>query len=293
MKQCEWKSSWQLGHNQVENVRKWNAGIDAVTVIGMDHHAALPFYNEYDNIKVRQGIGHVDDKPWGLHGYRGKQCGSARVGLKDDRTILMVTGPQAERVFAVSKALNVKYTRIDLQVTIEMETPVRSLASDHYQSPNLTRAMERGKMYLSLINSPNGDTLYLNKRTSPSFGRVYDKSRDYMGVLGQYWRWEVELKEEISDRMGRVLEVLTEYTDIAADYVAGWYADRDLCVPLGKRDTVSIPETFPASSGFAQTLAWLAKQVRPSLEILRQAGLSEDAEKALGVQLTFPDYDNE
>jgi DNA relaxase NicK len=204
----------------------------------------------------------------------------------------MVTGPQAERVFAVSKALNVKYTRIDLQVTIEMETPVRSLASDHYQAPNLTGAMERGKIYLSLINSPNGDTLYLNKRTSPSFGRMYDKSRDYMGVLGQFWRWEVELKEEISDRMGRVLEAMTEYTEVAADYVAGWYADRDLCVPLGKRDRVSIPETFPASSGFAQTLAWLNKQVRPSLEILRQAGLSEDAEKALGVQLTFPDYDD-
>jgi len=289
VKQQEWKSSWTVGHNQRDNIVEWNAGVDAVTVIAQDHHGALPFYNEYDNVRVRLGIAHTPDRPWTMHGYRGKQCGPVRVGLKDEKCILAVTGPEAARVFAVSKRHFVKYTRIDLQVTLKMETPVRTWAYDHFHSPTLTNRMERGKIYGSLISSPDGDTMYLNKRTSPTYARMYDKSRDYMGVLGQFWRFEVEAKEEHSDRLGRILENLTEYTEIAADYVAGWYADRDICVPLGSRDKLSIPELPSAKSGFQETLAWMSRQVKPSLHLLEQAGLLEEAQKALGVQLTFPE----
>lgn len=293
MKQTTWDSSWTIGHNQLGNVKGWSAGIDAVTVIGQDHHSALLFYNEYDNIKTRLNLGKVVDKTWGMHGYRGKQCHSVRIGLKDDKTILMVTGPEAERVFNVSKRVNVKYTRVDLQVTIELSDPARLWAHEHYHAPNLRGNRERGKLYTSLINSPDGDTLYLNKRTSPTFGRMYDKSREFMADYGSHWRFEVEAKEETSDRLGHLLEHLTEYEQIAADYVVGWFGDRAICVPLGPRDTVSIPELPSRVTGFTQTLDWLRRQVKPALNVLEQAGLQRDAENALGIQLTFPEQAND
>lgn len=289
MKQLHFESSWSIGHNQLDNVTGWSAGIDAVTVIGQDHHSALLFYNEYDNIKARLTLGKVEDKAWSMHGYRGKSCHSVRVGLRDDKTILMVTGEEAARVFHVAKQVAVKYTRVDLQITLKLETPVRTWASDHYHAPNLLGARERGKMYMSLVNSPDGDTLYTNKRTSPTFGRMYDKSRDYGGALGTFWRFEVEAKEETGNRMGRLLEHLTEYEDISADYVAGWYGDRSVCIPLGLRDKVSIPEIPSRVTGFQNTLDWLTRQVKPSINVLKQAGLLQEAEKALGIQLTFPE----
>lgn len=290
MKQREWQSSWTIGHNQHDNVRDWNAGIDAVTVVGQDHHAALPFYEEYDNIRARLGTIKEREKPFYLHGYRGKQCGSVRVGLKDDKCLLMVTGPQAEHVFKVARKYLVKYTRIDLQVTLGMDTPCRGWASDQYHSPDLTGARDRGKIYMSLVQSPTGDTMYFNKRTSPTYGRMYDKSQDYMGVLGQFWRFEVEAKEELCDKLGRILEYLDEYETVAADYVVGWYGDRGICVPLGPRDRVSIPEIPSGATGFQQTLDWLARQVGPSVHTLIQAGLGEEVERALGIQLEFPEY---
>lgn len=289
MKQREWSSIWTVGHNQSDNVVQWSAGVDAVTVIGQDHHSALFFFNEYDNVRVRLGIANATDKPWGLHGYRGKQCGPVRVGLKDDKTLLMVTGPEAARVFAVSKKHWVKYTRVDLQVTVELRDPVRSWAFDHYHTPVLQNRMDRGKIYASLRESPDGDTLYINKRTSPTYARMYDKARDYMGVLGQFWRFEIEAKDEHSDRLGRVLENLEEYTEIAGDYVSAWYADRDICVPIGSRDKLSIPEMPTGTTGFQHTLDWMSRQVKPSLHLLEQAGLRVEAEKALGVQLYFPE----
>lgn len=293
VKQMTWDSSWTVGHNQLDNVVEWNAGIDAVTVIGQDHHSALLFYNEYDNIKTRLNLGKVVDKTWGMHGYRGKQCHSVRVGLKDEKTILMVTGPEAARVFNVSKQVHVKYTRIDLQVTLKLETPVQQWAYDHYHAPNLHGSRERGKIYMSLINSPDGDTLYFNKRTSPTFGRFYDKSREYLGSLGTHWRFEVEAKEETADRLGRLLEYLTEFEQVAADYVTGWWGDRAICVPLGPRSKVSIPELPSRVTGFTQTLDWLRRQVKPALNVLEQAGLQKETENALGIQLTFPEQTND
>lgn len=285
VKQREFTSSWAVGSSQQPNIIEWNAGVDAITVVGQDHHSALLFYNEYENVKTRLDQQEKQDKPWGMHGYRGKQCGSVRVGLKDDKTILMVTGPQAERVFAVSRTVAVKYTRIDLQVTLKLETPVRMWAYNHYHSDNLTSVRERGKMYMSLINSPTGDTLYLNKRTSPTFGRMYDKSREYEEVLGKVWRFEVEAKEEHCDKLGRILEYLGEYEDVAADYVAGWYSDREVCVPVGIRDGISLPKLAEKITSNAQKLEWLRRQVAPSIQELIQVGLREDVEKALGVKL--------
>jgi len=275
--------------NQRDNVVRWTTGVDAITVVGRDHHAALPLYNLYDNFKVWAGLARSDDRPFTMHGYRGKQCGSFRVGLKDDKCLLMVTGPFAERAFKTTRELNVKYTRVDLQITLEMEWPIAHWAIELYESPNLTGRRERGKLHMSLVQSNDGSTLYINKRTSPTYTRMYDKSQDYMGPQGKFWRFEVEAKEETADKLCRVLENVEEREDIVADYVATWYAERDICVPVGIRDTLSLPESFSGESGFAETLAWLNRQVRPSLNILMQAGLTEDAEKALGIQLTFPE----
>lgn len=293
VKQQEWSSSWQVGFYQQGNIKGWNAGVDAITVVGQDHHSALPFYNEYDNIRIRLGTDTCKERPFYLHGYRGKQCGSVRVGLKDDKCLLMVTGPEAERVFAISRQVHVKYTRIDLQVTLEMESPVKSWAEDIYDAPNLREATERGKIHTSLVKSPTGTTLYLNKRTSPTYARMYDKSEEYMGVLGKFWRFEVEAKEDHSDRLGRILENLHEYETVALDYVTGWYGDRGICVPVGPRDTVRLPGVSTRTTSDEQTLAWLARQVRPSILALLSAGKGEEVERALGVQLEMPEYWND
>jgi len=272
-----------------DSVRDWFAGVDAVTVVSEAPQAPLQFYNEWENLVNLANMREERVRPWYLHGYKGKQVGSFRVGLQDARAILSVTGPMSDRVFGVSRHIACKYTRIDLQVTVDLEDRSPMVAASIYHSPNLLSQRERGKLWMSYHSSPEGDTVYINRRTSPSYARIYDKSHDFLKPQGTSWRFEVELKEALCDKLGRILENLSEYEGIAADYVVGWFGDRGLCVPLGVRDKVSIPRESDSVSGNDQTLGWLAKQVRPSLIHLKRAGLHREAQNALGVQLIFPD----
>jgi Replication initiation factor len=293
VKQQETLNSWMVGMDQRENCQQWSVGVDAATLVGLDHKSALVFYNEYETICLDIEVATQREKPWGTHGYKGKSRGPVRVGLKDDRSIISVTGPLATRLVSLSKTVWCKFTRIDLQITCKMDGPVPTLAERLRTSHNLTSLVERGKLWMSYHSSPDGDTLYFNKRTSPSYGRMYDKSRDYAYPLGKVWRFEIELKEELADKIGQIVANAERQEELLADYVASWYADREICVPIGTRGRPSIPETATRVTGVDNTLSWLNKQVAPSLSWLNQAGLKDKAEAALGVQLTFPDDSTE
>lgn len=272
------------------NVLEFSASIDAVTMVSQDQKGVLAFYNEYETWTTFEEVRVHRERPWGMHGYRGKQRRSIRVGLKEDRAILSATGPHSHRLVSLAKALPVKFTRIDLQITTVMDSPIQNLAKSTLHSGNLQSEIERGKLWLSYVNSPDGDTLYINKRTSPTFGRIYDKSRDFSEVRGKIWRYETEVKEELADRIGQVLVNVEKLNEFCADYVASWFADREICVPIEPRSKPSIPKVPTNPAGIDQTLFWLSKQVRPSLEWLISIGLKPKVEEALGFQLDFGDF---
>jgi DNA relaxase NicK len=265
----------------------WSAGVDAATLVGLDHRSALQFYNEYETLSLDVEVAASREKPWGTHGYKGKQRGPVRVGLKGDRTIISVTGPLSFRILTLSTLVASRFTRIDLQITCEMDTPWVNHAYELYQVENLQNMVERGKLHMSYHSSPEGDTVYINKRTSPNYARIYDKSQNYGYIKGKIWRYEIEIKEELADKIGSILAVSDSPETLAADYVASWFADRHICVPIEQRNRFNVPKTATSVTGIDTTLEWLSRQVKPSLEWLNQAGLKGKAEDALGVQLRF------
>jgi len=293
VKQLETVNSFKLGIDQRDNCLAWMTGVDAVTLVGIDHKSTLVFYNEYETLCLDAEVAASREKPWGTHGYRGKRRGPVMVGLKGDRAILSVMGPLSERLVRLAGTIACRFTRVDLQVTCKMDSPVPNLAHLTFDAPNLTRDRECGKIYQSLIQSPDGHTLYFNKRTSPTYGRVYDKSREFAYPLGKMWRYEVELKEDIADRIGQILVNATDVDALCADYVASWYADREVCVPIPTRSKPTFPKLAPSATGIDNTLTWLRQQVRPSVKWLIDIGLQHKVQEALGTQLTLLDEDEE
>jgi len=274
-----------IGHNSRDNVLQYSAGVDAVTLIGVDHKSALTFYNEYETLSRDVEIATIREKPWGMHGYKGKSRGPVRVGIKDDRAIISVMGPLSERLVTLASTIACKFTRLDLQITTKLDSPQPFLAEQLKDAPNLTSLVERGKLWMSFHQSPDGSTVYFNKRTSPSYGRIYDKSREYAYPIGKVWRYEIEIKEDLADRIGQLLVTTQEYERLLVDYVASWFADREICIPIGTRDRPSIPETPTGATGIDNTLKWLNKQVRPSIKWLVDIGLEHKVEEAIGFQL--------
>jgi len=287
------ENSFEIGVEQRENCLSWFTGVDAVTLIGLEHKSVPVFYNEYETLCRDVEVAAKPERPWGTHGYRGKMRGPVRVGLKGDKAILSVTGPLSERLVRLAGTVACKFTRVDLQVTCKMDGPDPTLAERLFDAPNLRNSRECGKTYQSLIQSPDGCTLYFNKRTSATYGRTYDKSREFAYPLGKIWRYEVEIKEELADRIGQVLVSAPDLDALAADYVASWYADRDVCVPIPLRSRPTFPNLAPSVSGVDQTLSWLKNQVKPSVNLLVEMGLKHKVEESLGVQINLFDMDDE
>lgn len=293
MQHTQGKTSWRIGMEQRDNCLQWTCGVDAVTLVGIDHRSALVFYNEYETLSMDVEIAASREKPWGMHGFKGKQRGSVRVGLKDDRAIISVTGPLSERLVSLYRTVACKFTRIDLQVTCKMDGPVRFLAREMWESWNLTNKRNSGKLHQTYMSSNEGDTLYFNKRTATQFARIYDKSLEYAYPLGKIWRFELELKQDLAERMGGVLANAERPQELLSDYVVSSFYDLEVCVPVGIPNRVSLPEMPKGVSGNEQTLSWLTNQVKPSIDHLIEVGLREKVQEALGIQLNLPEEDQE
>ena len=161
------------------------------------------------------GLGSIERVKWG--GYSGLKCGKARVGVRTregyvDR-ILSISGPQSSRIMEAERddLERSRCTRIDIQVTVRLSEPDPDLAKRYYEALSGDASYKRsmvGRRSVSLVQSDTGSTIYIGKRSSKGFiVRIYDKGGQKGGEKGELWRFEVEYKRQMSDRvLGGILD---------------------------------------------------------------------------------------
>ena len=220
------------------------------------------------------------------YGYEGFRCGSFFFGRRGASTMLIVSSADALGIAPVVDWENCHATRIDLQVTSWRDF-VANWAQ--IQKENLVRAIEENtgnKLPEPVIISPRegkGDTLAIGDRSSPRFGRLYDKGAESDDeYYANSWRYEVEYK---GAAVAHILRGLRQ-ARFSARYILNTVA--------GQYDNWRIERTFaaespirPAALGRRKTdtdrkLEWLSTQVRGTVDKLRKLGLELDVLAALG-----------
>lgn len=258
--------------------------VDAVTVtaVGLQGKIAIGLVLE----SVKDYIEEQKRLNWYFQGAKGWQAGSVRVAEKfDDHqqkvwSICMVTGEMSRDAFRVAVKLEgLKFTRVDLAVDVFLYEPVEKIA-------RMLKDSYKGKHKLVLYESDTGDTLYVGSRKGESYLRIYDKSGDYGLAKGRVWRWEVEYKgglapivaQEVADGgLARLREMVFEearHKDVPSPFIG---AQRGI---KRSRISVSTPE---------MKLAWLERQVAPTVKWLNALGLNREVSNVL--QLTLPGYE--
>jgi DNA relaxase NicK len=133
----------------------------------------------------------------------------------------------------------------------------------------------------------SGNTLYLGRRVSDVFMRVYDKHRE--SKLDHYkgcWRFEVQYNNRAA---WTTMQALAEHNfddEWLRDRVLSEFMKRGISGAGLKRGTCAVPfrrDPRPASSSSSR-LAWLKSQVRPTVDQLVQAGYREEVLVALGLR---------
>jgi hypothetical protein len=230
---------------------------------------------------------------WSVQSYQGRRCG--RVGLGEaegDRTIIQLSGDLAAQHLTEALPLLDRVTRIDLAVTVRTAEPDPHVAANAYELASLWwDEHPRSAAPWSIRHKQKGDTTYVGSRESDKFLRIYDKMAECKGHhdarnaerYENCWRYEIECKghpaglialtaDRALDQTAYVRGVMNHY--LHTHGIEPIYTDASPCIPL---------PGFTRRTDAESRLFNLGRNVRPSLDWLRDAGYAEEALAILGL----------
>ena len=250
-----------------------------------------------DSIKAQQLVGlaaiwmqaekHLGNEQltWSQYGYEGFHCGQIFLGQRHDGVIVRMSGLAAWSNWKKAVALSTHVSRIDVQVTVRYQRDATQQISAHYKTA--MRAKKRGdiKRSVSMFRSDDGSaTLYLGKRSSEAFCRIYEKGLE--SKLDHYQccvRYEIEFKNDRAGICAQELMAADDELAVSKGIVVSYLDDARICLPwLGKVTLTSIraPTT---KAGDRTSLEWLKSQVGPVIARLLERGHHDAILSSLGV----------
>ena len=272
---------------------RYSVGVDWVTV------TYAPSTLVYGNV-LREGrswvrswchpfTGGFETKPWRSMSYAGWQHGPARCGRRDDSAIAIISGAVVGKPHYLPDLDNARCTRLDIRMDLYYEDNKPDLAEAAKDATLIWRSGRGGRPYLVDLRAPDpgGKTLYIGRRTSPVFIRLYDKeaesggAQEYMGA----WRLEVELKEDAANETFHALRSVDFAEDSLTACCLAYGAERGLCFSNWQYDRW---DAYAAGAGLvtdvARKLNWLGTTVAPSIRFLLRNSTPDAIIGALGLQ---------
>lgn len=226
-------------------------------------------------------------------GYDGIGCGGSFVGERYDGSIAIYTGALAGRVFNDVYHESAHCSRLDAQVTMQLseDDPVfgqRRHTEADIANQRLPESRRRKLPFAGEING--GKTYYIGARSSPCFGRIYDKMRESKDQhFDNCWRYEVEAHNSEATTLFKYLHVVdVPLPAVIKAYVARWFVRRGVSCPFwldGCPDPMWA--TIRDKPDNERRLEWLRHQVRPAIRTLRQAADDSTIAEALGIDLAL------
>lgn len=233
---------------------------------------------------------------WSVHGYEGARIGRVGMGeAEGDRGIIQLSGDLAAKQLHAVLPLLDRITRIDLAVTVRTAEPDPHVAANAYDlAASWYDEHPRSAAPWSIRHKVKGDTTYIGSRESDKFLRVYNKHQESLSHHDKRnaeryqncWRYEIECK-------GKPASLIAFAADQALDqvaYVRGaltYYLTHHGIPPIytDASPAVILPG-FTRRTDAESRLYNLGRNVRPSLDWLRDAGYAEAAMLALGLGVT-------
>ena len=220
-------------------------------------------------------------------GYSGLSCEGMFLGTRHDGAMLTLSGQTAKELWREVFHVAATCTRIDVQVTVRAEgytiEPSKYVASDA-AAANEELPESRQRLIKTVQDNKGGMTCYVGSRQSDSFLRCYHKSAQDSDIYGDHaWRYEVQYNRDVAPGViERLLESTARPPELASSFVYGWMYTRGIMPPWRLAGEIQVVkrETLPLTE-LDKKLAWLYKQVRPTVEALMAQNLTEETLIAL------------
>lgn len=233
------------------------------------------------------------ERRWRLMGYEGTHVGRVEYGQRDkESTILRLIGDSANGCLDVALSLADSVTRIDLAATWRAEPPDPHLGRNtyalfelwHSSHPTSARPWFTG-------DADGGYTAYLGARESANFLRVYNKGAECVATGDEEgaeryracWRFELEAKSSMASALATMVESRDDRPAYIRDYLVAFVEAHGAVTPFQAGHPCQLLPGFRRRSDADSKLRHLAKNVRPTVEWLREQGELERTLDALGL----------
>jgi len=222
-------------------------------------------------------------------GYDGYQAGTVFIGTRERDSMLLVTGPWADRAFRSLGSQEAHYARIDVQVTVkeaiyEKSRGKRALLEADERNNSLPTNRQRKCRFSGEIEG--GWTTYVGSRATGLLLRVYNKGAEskeekYKGC----WRYEYEFRNDHAQAAAVFLDASPKtHQHACASLVRSIATSWGITAPwqalseLAAYQIAAQPETDAS-----RKLKWLQEQVAPSVKWLLDRVPSSVVYSALGL----------
>lgn len=234
-----------------------NAGVDWITATAQ-HASTRMCMMEFARNQRDRFMDAAEPIKMGYRlGYYGWQTQHFFHGQREDSSIIVAGGAVAHDVHR--SVLNVcdNISRIDLQVTVALPSERPHLAQQAFAALKGGTPSRIKARNVTLIDShPTGETCNVGKRSSDTYGRIYDKAAQLGNLPARsLWRYEVEHKRDSALAVAGALRSDQRAQVVAKSLVWSWFNARGV-LPLFHSEPFSCSQEPIKDAGEHDVLTW-------------------------------------
>jgi len=183
-------------------------------------------------------------------------------GQREGGSIVVASGAVAHSVYRSILNVSDHISRLDLQVTLATPQDKPNLAAQAYRCiKSGSPAKVKVKNVTYIETHPQGATTNVGKRSSDSYGRIYDKATESgIGTAQSRWRYEIELKRGCAARVAALLLRAEAPTALASSLVHEWFTARGVA-PIYVPEQFSCPHEPPRNEVKRDVLKWFEESL--------------------------------
>jgi DNA relaxase NicK len=261
-------------------------GCDWLTVTSQDGTSELEMARLWKLILQEQQVNAHGIKADSWFGYVGWRIEHAFYGTRRNQICVIVSGPLAKSYARLFLEAGGRPSRIDLQATFETENISEQIEA-HYEEGRQFQPRIGRPADVNTIRGRSGEyeTLYLGRRASETFFRVYNKARESKDpYYARCLRLESEYKAKTAVAVSQYLLEEQWAPTAILGLLKGTLQKYGINSSLLDEADTKQPLVLRKTSTTESRMAWLSKQVSPTvLSLIEEVGY----EQVIGA--LFPD----
>lgn len=275
------------GRRLFEYVELVSVGIDWLTVTAQTPAGKRALGENW--LRHRDRLARLGEtlKKGGFQGYVGESIGELFFGRREDGFLLKVSSSAAEGIYSELPMHELHTTRIDLQATVRLTAynpDIGKILADRRDAKPRPPGQKLKPKQNVRLGYGEGDTYFIGGRSSPRFGRVYDKDKESGDErYANCWRFEVEYKKLMAPKIVEYLQQEKHLHGAIIDVLKGQFDEWGIELPVVANGVLVAGSIGRRSFDSDRTMTWLRDQVAPSIERLLGTVDREDVLEALGL----------